>query len=200
MSDSRRTGLLLAALAVVALIVALDFATGGATGGPGAEGDATPSESPYAAQTNLLARTEAVVESAGEWSAAADEARAAWDARRARAISAPSAEIAAARLRSIIEPLLADEGLRLTASETLPARDPGGEASVAVIGLSLSIEGTDAESVFRFIDRLEHLPDAAVAVDALALRGPGRLGGAPRLQATLRARAVAVVQSGGARG
>lgn len=195
MSESRRTGLLLALLAVVALIVALDFATGG----PDSTDESAPAESPYAAQTNLLARTEAVVESASDWAAAAEQAKAAWDERRARAISAPSAEIAAARLRSLIQPLLVDEGLDLTASETLPPRDAG-EGALTVIGLSLSIEGADAESVFRFIDRLEHLPDAAVTIDALTLRGPGRLGGAPKLQATLRARAVAAVQSGAARG
>lgn len=193
--DAKRTIALLTALAVVAALVVLDRATGGPAGNAEPEGDGA-----YAREASLLAETRAVAASAPEWEAAAREAQDAWEARRRRAIAAPSPAIAAARLRSLIEPVLADEGLRLISSEALPSRAAHESGAVTVVGLSISLESLDAESVYRFIDRVEHLPEAAATVEALSLRGPGRLGGAPRLSATLRLRAIATIEQGGGRG
>ena len=194
--DSKRTAALLSALAAAALLVVLDRATGG----PGGGDAAAAGDGAYAVEAAQLAQARAAAASAVEWEAAADRAAEAWEARRGLAISAPSAAIAAARLRSLIEPILADEGLSLVSSETLPARAAGESGRVMVVGLSASIESRDAESVYRFIDRVEHLPEARATVEAMALRGPGRLGGAGRLSATLRLRAAAVIEGSGARG
>ncbi len=186
-ADSKRTLILLSLLAVVAVLVILDRVAAS----DAADETAVPATSDaYLAEAALLADTRAVAESKEDWAAAAQNAQNAWQERRASAIAAPSAEIAAARLRSLVQQLLADEGLAITTSETLPATRTA-ESEIAVVGIALSFEARDAAPIYRVIDRIENLPDAKANVESVALRGPGRMGGANAIQATLRVRAVA---------
>jgi len=200
-SETKRTVLLLSVLGVVAALVVLDRLSGGpaapateATGG--SAGDA----SSYRAQAARLAGARAEVEAGASWREAGEAAREAWDARRARMISAPSAEIAAARLRAMIEPALRDEGLSIQSSETLAARRASEDGRLSVVGLSLSFRSPDLDAVYRVLDRIEHLPEAETSVEAVSLRGPGRLGRGGGVEATARVRAAAWVEGGAGRG
>ncbi len=195
-ADAKRTTILLAVLVGVAALVIIDKSSGGAGDDEASAGNAEL----YRAEAALLAETRAVADSQPEWEAEAEALRRAWDDRRARMIAAPSAEIAAARLRAMIEQLLLDEGLTLATSETLPSVAAGESGEVMLVGLSLSFDARDAAPVYRILDRVEHLPGAASRIESVALRGPGRMGGAGRLGATIRVRAVAHLTGGRNRG
>jgi len=194
--DTKRTAVLLAVLAAVAVLVILDKSSGSGDDDTASVGNAEV----YRAEAGLLAETRAVADSQPSWEADAEALRRAWDDRRARMIAAPSAEIAAARLRAMIEQLLLDEGLALATSETLPSVAAGESGEVMLVGLSLSFDASDAAPVYRVLDRVEHMAGAASRIESVALRGPGRMGGAGRLGATIRVRAVAHLTGGPSRG
>lgn len=200
-SETKRTVLLLSVLGVVAALVLLDRLSGdpadSAAETSGAAGEAPSS---YRSQAARLAGARAEVEAGASWREAGEAAREAWDARRARMITAPSAEIAAARLRAMIEPALRDEGLSIQSSETLAARRASEDGRLAVVGLSLSFRSTDLGAVYRVLDRIEELPEAETSVEAVSLRGPGRIGRGGGVEATARVRAAAWVEGGAARG
>lgn len=185
-SDTKRTVILLSVLAVVAVLVVFDR-----KGAQSDDASEPGSGDQYLAEAGLLGETRAVADAQDEWNEAAGLARDAWGERRSRMIAAPSAEIAAARLRTMIEQLLQDEGLEMTTTETLPSVAVSGSDRVAVIGLSLSFDARDAAPVYRVLDRVENMPGAASRIESVALRGPGRMGGGGILAATLRVRAVA---------
>lgn len=185
-SDAKRTTVLLALLGIVAVVVVVDRVASSE-----AADDTARTGSLYASEAALTAQTRAVAEARDDWQAASRAAADAWDARRARMIDAPSAEIAAARLRSLVQQVLLDEGISLTTSETLPSRSAGEGSEIAVIGIAFSFEALDSAPVYRVLDRIEHLPDAAAHVESISVRGPGRMGGANALSATVRLRAVA---------
>jgi len=185
-SDTKRTMILLGVLAAVAVLVVFDRRSAQSDDAP-----APGAGDQFLSEAGLLAETRAVADAQGEWGEAAGAARDAWNERRARMIAAPSAEIAAARLRTMIEQLLQDEGLEMTTTETLPSVRVGEGDRVAVIGLSLSFDARDAGPLYRVIDRVENMPGAASRIESVALRGPGRMGGAGQIAATLRVRAVA---------
>jgi len=199
--DTKRTVALLSVLAVVAALVVLDRAGGGpGSGSETAEPSSGVDPSGYGAQSARLARARAEVEAGGDWRAAREEALEAWEARRGRMIAAPSAQIAAARLRGMIEPALRDEGLSLESSETLQTARAGEDERMALVGLSLSFRALEVDSVYRVLDRIEHLAGAATSVEAVTLRGPGRLGRGGGVEATVRVRAAAWVEGGSSRG
>jgi len=197
-SETKRTALLLSVLGAVAALVALDRLSGG----PGSDSAETSvdDQSSYRARSAQLAGARAEVEAGASWRRAGEAASEAWNARRSRMITAPSAEIAAARLRSMIEPALRDEGLSIQSSETLAARRAGEDGRLAVVGLSLSFRSADLDAVYRVLDRIEHLPEAETSVEAVSLRGPGRLGRGGGVEATARVRAAAWVEGGAGRG
>ncbi len=195
-AETKRVVVLVSVLAVAGLVVVLDRA---GRSGAAEESEGAGVRAVYLAETGLYEQTAAVADARDEWEEAANAAEVAWDERRAKMISAPSAEIAAARLRGLIEQVLLDEGMVMTTSETLPNGRSGSDAPVVAVGLSLSFEAKDSAPVYRVIDRIEHLSDVATTIEAVTLRGPGRLGSGGSLQATLRLRAVALIE-GASRG
>ena len=75
------------------------------------------------------------------------------------------------------------------AGERAVSADENGQ--IVVIGLALSFDARDSAPVYRVLDRVENMPGAASRIESVALRGPGRMGGAGQIAATLRVRAVA---------
>lgn len=185
--NDRRKSLLLVGAGLLTLLVVVDRFAGGSGDEPDSE-EMSVSEA-YLARAGAADRQRRLAEQEDEWRAALAESQSAWDDARKRMIHAPSAEVASSRLRDMVETAMRDLGLRLAASNPVQARATVDGEPVRIIGLTLNFEAPNPDAVYRLIDRLENLPDAATNIASLNLAGPGPLptGGGVTVTAELQA-------------
>lgn len=167
---------------------------------PGRSGDeAEAVDSPRARYLAAAAEHEsdrALIARAGQWRAAASEAQARWNATRSRLVAAPTVELAESRLRELVLAAITDLEIaspRVTyVKEPLAAgADPA--ARVRPIALRVDFDAMSHRDAYLALDRVRHLPDAAVSISALLLDGPGRIQMPQQLTVSITVRAVALV-------
>lgn len=193
--ETRRRALLLGAVSLLGAAVVADraglFAGGGETEESGSA-------------TEAYLRTAALVEESESAAAGLEDLRsvirtgeAQWQAARARLIEAPSADVAADRLRRAAETAMSDLGLKLAVSAVSPPRAPVEGEALRVIALTLDFEAPNPDVVWRLIDRLENLPEARTSIARLTVTGPGP-GVRTGLRVSLDLQALALVSVDGA--
>jgi len=170
--SGKRKAMLLGSAALLASLVVADRA--GVLGGRGGGDDeaSTPREA-YVRAAALVADAEAIVGQQEGWNELLARSDAAWAEARRGMIDAPSAEVAAERLRRMVEAIMSDMGLRLTVSSVGQPRAPLEGEGLRVISLTLDFEAPNPDVVWRLVDRLENLPDVRTNIARLSIVGPG---------------------------
>ncbi len=185
-----RTRLIIGGVAIGALATLVAADRAGALGG--GEESAGGAREAYLAQAAVVQRARGLVAQADEWRALLAQAREQWESARERMITAPSAEVATARLRDIVESTMAALDLTLDASSAGAVRSPLPDEPVRVIGLSFDFTALNPDVVHRLIDRLENLPDVVTNISSLSVNGPGpRAMGAGGVRVTVELEALA---------
>lgn len=199
MRPARRSAMLVgAALLLTALVIADQaglFASGGA-GGAGGAGAGGGARAPYIEQAALTAQTSALVEQGPQWAQLRETLEAERDGAMRRMIVAPSGELAAARLRGMVESAMSELGLRLTSSAAIRPDTPLEGSPLRVIGLTLDFDAVDPDAVFALVERLENLPDARTTINSISLSGPMRMG-REGLTVSMELRALSMVVQDG---
>ncbi|TVQ31711.1 MAG: hypothetical protein EA376_08590 [Phycisphaeraceae bacterium] len=185
--DQRRKAIMLGAAGVLAVVVVLDRAGLFSSGGDETGADARQA---YLAQASLVERTRQVVDQEDAWRDLLAGSRSSWEGVRPSLIHGASAELAAGRLRDMVEAILRDLDLRIDSSRTLPVRTPLEGEPVRIIGLTLDVHAPNPDVLYRALDRLENIEDAITNIDRLSVQGPG-LRGAPGVRVSLDLRAMA---------
>jgi hypothetical protein len=189
------TPLLMIAALLVALVGADRF--GWLPGRSGPEDDAADSpRARYLAAAATHEADRALIARAGQWRAAAADAQSRWDAARSRLVAAPTVELAESRLRELVLAALAD--LKIASPRVTYVKEPvaaGAEAAgrVRPIALRVEFDATNHRDAYLALDRVRHLPDAAVVISSLVLDGPGRAQLPEQMTVSITLRAAALV-------
>lgn len=160
----------------------------------------------YLARAELAEKQDSLIDQAGHWKEAAQQAERQWEIARRSMVVERTVELAEARFRD--RALEAVQDLNLTSLRVTPVRDraPAQVAKIENIEVrSLSLEvkfdAANHRDVYAAIDRLERMSGMATNISALRIDGPARvqLPHAITVVLTLQAQA-AVGEEGAAHG
>lgn len=169
-SERKRITILIVLIAVVGALVVADRLTAG--GAPDGEERSTRAE--YLRQAELVARMERFLEERPQWQQAHDDADETWRDLQSRILSAPTAELANARLQQRISTIANELGVTLLATSAPSVRAPVEDQPLNVIGLTMSFEVRSPERLYALVDRLENMPDAWTNIRQVKALGPRR--------------------------
>lgn len=194
MTAPARRKILLGVLAIVAMVVTLEFAglLPRASSAEASEDDASP-RSLYLQRAALVAEQERLIAEAPRWRALAEDLRRRWDLAKEGLVAGATEQLAGAAFRDAVVDALADLDLTAVSATLQPATAADPALPVRLLTIDVRFDARQHRDLYSAIERLENIPGVRTAIGSVRIEGPGRMQLAGGAKVSLTVRALAVI-------